>query len=864
MENILYKRDALGQLPIIEVVPDLQKVLADRRKAILAAPPGSGKTTGVPIALLQEKWLAGRSILMLEPRRLAARLAAERLAWLLDEPLGRTVGYAIRFERKVSSATRIEVVTEAILTRRLQHDPSLTGIGAVLFDEFHERSIHADLGLALCLDVQQGLREDLRILVMSATLDVERLKGLLGDAGVVSGKGRSFPVAIIHEPESGRPDLKRTFRNGYSGREVASKAAAAAHRAVNERGGNILVFLPGSGEIKNCEKRLKIALREESVDILPLYGNLPKKSQEAAILPAARGRRKIVLATPIAETSLTIEGIGTVVDSGWMKAPRFDPNSGLSRLLPQRISKASADQRAGRAGRLGPGICYRLWSEYQHGNLKSHSDPEILSTDLAPLALELANWGVNDTGQLQWLDKPPKGHYRQAVELLRQLDALDRKEAITEMGRRMAALPVHPRLAHMLLQAKQLGLSGLGCMLAALVEEQEVVRYTEDSSPVDLEYRLHLLEAFQKKDLRQVRQFGGDATVLQRVTLSAARLGSLLHEGKMPLSFYESRDIGRLLSFAYPDRIALLRRGSRHRYLLENGRGAVLPESDALCSSPFLVAARLDAGMVEGRIFLAASLDEKHLLHDHAHRMEKKNTAFWDEQLQAVAAVEELRLGSLILRQQKIAEPDRREVNRLLMAAVRNSGLSLLPWSEEARQLQARICCLRDWLPGEDWPDMGDGALLDTLDLWLAPYTEGIASRQQLQQINLGQILLHMLDWQKQRLADELAPEKIMVPSGSRKKIRYAQGEAPVLAVRLQEMFGLADTPRVCRGKVALTLHLLSPAQRPIQVTRDLKGFWDRTYKEVKKELQGRYPRHHWPEDPWKAQPTAKAKKRRR
>jgi len=863
MENNLYKRDALRRLPIIEVLPELRKVLADGRRAILAAPPGSGKTTGVPIALLQEKWLAGHSILMLEPRRLAARLAAERLAWLLDEPVGKTVGYNIRFERKVSASTRVEVVTEGILTRRLQKDPSLSGIGAVLFDEFHERSIHADLGLALCLDVQQGLRDDLRILVMSATLELERLGELLGDAGVVKGRGRSFPVAIFHEPEPDRPDLKRIILNGYSGREVALKAAAATCRAAAEQEGDILVFLPGSSEIKSCQKQLRITLQAASVDIFPLYGNLPKNSQEAAIRPSAEGRRKIVLATPIAETSLTIEGIGTVVDSGWMKAPRFDPNSGLSRLLPQRISKASADQRAGRAGRLGPGVCYRLWSEYQHGNLKSHSDPEILFADLASLALEMANWGVSDTSRLQWLDKPPRGHYSQAVELLQQLDALDRKGAITEMGRRMAVLPVHPRLAYMLRQAKQLGMGTLGCLLAALIEEQEVVRYTEDSSPVDLEYRLHLLEAFQKKDLRQVRQFGGDAAVLQRVTLSAARLGSLLHERKMPLLSYEGKDIGRLLSFAYPDRIALLRPGSRHRYLLENGRGAFLPESDALCSLPFLVAARLDAGRVEGRIFLAASLEEKHLLHDHAHRMVKKKTAFWDGQLQAVVAVEELRLGSLILRQQKATEFDRREVNRLLMAAIRDSGLTLLPWSEEARQLQGRICCLRDWQPDVDWPDMSNGALLDTLDQWLAPYTEGIAGRQQLQQINLLQILLHMLDWQKQRLADELAPEKIMVPSGSRKKIRYAPGEAPVLAVRLQEMFGLADTPRVCKGKVSLTLHLLSPANRPIQVTGDLKGFWERTYKEVKKELQGRYPRHHWPKDPWKAPPTAKAKKRR-
>jgi len=597
------------------------------------------------------------------------------------------------------------------------------------------------------------------------------------------------------------------------------------------------------------------------IDVLPLYGALPKERQQAAIEPAAPGRRKIVLATPIAETSLTIEGISAVVDSGWRKTPRFDPNSGLSRLLPERISKAAAEQRAGRAGRLKPGVCYRLWSEHDQHHLREHTEAEILATDLAPLALDLANWGIAGPQQLQWLDPPPEGPYRQAVELLRELEALDDKGSITETGRRMAALPLHPRLAHMLLKAEDLELGGLGCMLAALIEERDAVRYGSENAPVDLEYRVDLLAAFERGERQLVRRLGGDAAVLRRASDSVRQLRRLLRVEK-PRREFSSAAVGRLLAFAYPDRIGALREGSRNRYLLAGGRGALLPETDQLCGTPLLVAPFLDAVRVEGRIFLAASLQEEFLEKDHARRLVRERKAFWDEERREPVVVETLGLGALQLRRRKVKSTDRRLLVEVMAEAVRASNLTLLPWTEESRQFQARICCLSDWLPEENWPDLSDAALCAGLEQWLLPYLESLGGKLELNRLQPEKMLRAMLDWRLLQLADELAPEKITVPSGSKKKVLYRIGEAPVLAVRLQEMFGLADTPRICRGRIPLTLHLLSPAQRPIQVTSDLKGFWDRTYNEVKKELKGRYPRHHWPDDPWRAQPTARAKPR--
>ncbi|MEJ2689692.1 MAG: ATP-dependent helicase HrpB, partial [Deltaproteobacteria bacterium] len=552
----------------------------------------------------------------------------------------------------------------------------------------------------------------------------------------------------------------------------------------------------------------------------------------------------------------------TVVDSGWAKTVRFNPNTGLSRLVPVQITKASAEQRAGRAGRLSPGCCYRLWDEYQQQGMKDHPEPEILEADLAPLALELANWGVGPDA-LAWLNPPPAKHYLQAQGLLHTLGALDSNNRVTAAGRRMTELPVHPRLAHMLLASEKLGLANLACLLAALLEERDVLHYRPGGQSVDLGYRLHVLEAFLAGNRGEVQQFGGDPALLERVVNAARRLAEVVVGRAGKKAPLQERAGARLLSFAYPDRIAMLRENSRTRYLLANGRGVALAEADLLAGSPFLAAARLDAGQVEGRLHLAARLEEEDLLFDHRDRIGRDQSVSWDEQRQAVSAVEELRLESLVLKRRPLAKADPEKITAVLLAKIRDSDLTLLPWSERTRQLQARVICLAAWLPTEDWPAMEDEDLTASLEQWLQPYVEGICSAAQLHRLDLYSILRNKLSWHQQQRLEALAPEQFTVPSGSRKKLRYSAGEPPVLAVRLQEMFGLGDTPRICNGKIAVILHLLSPAQRPLQVTGDLKGFWDRTYPEIKKELKGRYPRHHWPDDPWEAQPTARAKSRK-
>ncbi len=734
-------------------------------------------------------------------------------------------------------------------------------MGLVIFDEFHERSIHADLGLALCLDIQHGLRQELRIMVMSATLEVARLAGVLGDAAVVIGRGRSYPIRIIYQPPAGKYPAGKPHNPGFSSTTLARRTAALVRKAYAEQQGDILVFLPGSGEIRAVESLLRAASELEQAAVRPLFGSLAKSVQEEAIRPSKGGRRRIVLATPIAETSLTIEGISTVVDSGWARTVRFNPNTGLSRLVPVRITKASAEQRAGRAGRLGPGYCYRLWDAFQQQTLQDHPEPEILEADLAPLALELTNWGAGPEA-LTWLDPPPAKHYAQALALLHSLGAVDGHGRITEAGRRMAELPVHPRLAHMLLASEKLALANLACLLAALLEERDVLHYRAEGQTVDLGYRLHVLEAFLAGKREGVRQFGGDPAALERVVAAARRLAEVVGRGGKKKSLPE-RAAARLLSFAYPDRIAMLRENSRSRYLLANGRGVTLAETDSLAGSPFLAVARLDAGQVEGRLQLAARLEEEDLLFDHRERMSLQQSVLWDEQRQAVSAVEELRFDALVLKKRPLAKADPEKVATVLLEKIRASNLLLLPWSERVRQLQARVICLAAWHPAEAWPPMTDTDLAASLEQWLRPYLDGIGNAAQLQRLDLGQILKNRLSWHQQQRLEELAPEQLTVPSGSRKKLRYTAGEPPVLAVRLQEMFGLGDTPLICGGRIAVILHLLSPAQRPLQVTRDLRGFWDRTYPEIRKELKGRYPRHHWPEDPWQARPTGRAKPRK-
>lgn len=838
----------MQDLPINAVLPELCDALAGSSSVVLSAPPGSGKTTIVPLELLRQGWLKGQSILLLEPRRLAARAAAMRMAELLGEPVGETVGYRVRFDSKVSARTRIEVVTEGILTRRLQQDPELNGVGLVIFDEFHERSLQADLGLALCLDSQQGLREELKLLVMSATLDTEAVSSLLGGAPVIVGEGESYPV--VHHYLDAPP---RT--------EIWDATVRGVRKALAEQRGDLLVFLPGSREIRRVEEILRPELQQAGIDLCPLYGDLSREAQEWAIRPHPEGRQRVVLATSIAETSLTIEGITTVVDAGWSRLPSFDPNSGLTRLETQRVSRAAADQRSGRAGRLGPGSCYRLWSLSEQERLRPHTPPEILDADLAPLTLELAHWGVTEPHILHWIDPPPPGAIAQAKELLQALDALDERGRITPAGGRMVSQAVHPRLAHMLAIGAEQGQGLLAADLAALLSERDLLsRASGQYRSVDIEDRLRLLQLWREQGRGAARRAGGDPAACSRVD----RVSRQLRPGKEKQAQDVALSVGTLLGCAYPDRIARQRGADGWLYLLSSGRAARLPEGDPLASSEYLVAAQLDAGQREGRIFLAASLSLQELREYQAKHIDQRPVVRWDGRSQAVLAQEEERLGALLLSSRPLMDAGPELLTAAMLEGIRQMGLDCLPWSDAVREWQARVLSLRHWQPEGDWPDLSDEALLATLGGWLPPWLDGITRREHLQRLDLAAILRARLDWQQQQAMEELAPTHIQVPSGSRKRLRYRLGEPPVLAVRLQEMFGLADTPAVCHGRVPVMLHLLSPAQRPIQVTQDLRGFWDRTYAEVKKELKGRYPKHHWPDDPWAAQPTARAKPRPR
>jgi len=836
-----------SSLPIDDVLPSLCEALASSQAVVLSAPPGSGKTTVVPLALLQQPWLQGQTILMLEPRRLATRASASRMAELLEEKVGECVGYRVRFDSQVSKHTRIEVVTEGILTRRLQHDPELKGVGLVIFDEFHERNLHADLGLALCLDIIQGLRDDLRLLVMSATLDTAAVSTLLDDAPVVCGDGQSFPVDIQYldtAPKKKLPELTIT----------------AVKRAVSEQQGDILVFLPGVGEIRRVGDGLSGIWSE--IKICPLYGDLSRDAQDQAIRPHPQGLRRVVLATAIAETSLTIEGINTVIDVGWSRLPRFDPNTGLTRLETVRVSRAAADQRAGRAGRLGPGVCYRLWTPSIQSSLQAHTSPEILDADMAPLVLELAQWGVADPAQLSWLDAPPAGAYAQAQDLLKRLDALDEQGRVTAAGRRMASLALHPRLAHMLLQAETVGQGDVAADLAALLSERDLMPKTMgQAKPVDLELRLQLLQRWREQGSQAVIAAGGDARACKQVDkLSRQYRRSLQLKGKPSAG---GTSIGALLANAYPDRVAQLRPASNSSYLLSSGRGASLPEGDQLGGCDYLVAAQLDAGTSEGRIFLAATVALSELKSEQKSHIKTLSKVQWDNREQAVTSCAEDRLGALVLASHPIKKADSEAISQAMLVGIKQMGIDVLPWNDTLRAWQMRVLSLRHWQPDNEWPDVSDKVLIETVESWLAPWLAGISRKKHLQKLDLQAILFSMLDWEKQKLLEQGAPISIQVPSGSRKRLAYQPGEPPVLAVKLQEMFGLADTPTVCWGQVPVVLHLLSPAQRPIQVTQDLRGFWERTYAEVRKELKGRYPKHYWPDDPWCAKPTARAKPRR-
>ena len=833
-------------LPIHSVLPDLQLALA-AGSAVLAAPPGSGKTTIVPLALLNEPWLAGKKILMLEPRRLAARAAAGRMAALLDEQVGQTVGRHIRFDRCVSRQTRIEVLTEGILTRRLQADDALDDVGLIIFDEFHERSLQADLALALCLDLRQ-IRDDLRLLAMSATLDAAALADMLGTTGpapVIVGQGRQHEVRI---------DYLQREAKGRIG-EVGARGVALA---LSEHPGDVLAFFPGAGEIRDAQRLLQDDPACRGLLILPLFGDLAQTDQDRAILPDPEGRRRIILATSIAETSLTIEGVGCVVDVGWSRLPAFDPGSGLGRLTTVRVSKAAAAQRAGRAGRLGPGYCLRLWTAAEQHSLTEFHPPEIRSVDLADLALELALWGVTDPGELQWLDPPREGPYQQAREVLQSLNALDAAGRITDVGRQLAGLPLHPRLGHMLIQAQTMGQGALACDLAGLLSERDPLKRDGQAATADVGVRLHLLELWRRKGDRATRDAGGDPVICRRIDQAARMWRPLLGRNQ------ETRDldaVSTLLVFAYPERIARRRSGQKLRYQLASGRGAALAPTDPLVASEYLIAPHLDAGHREGRIFLAESLDLAEIKRRHPQLLQTSDQVAWDAGNARVAAMRRVMLGEIVVEEQPLAKVDPEAASQALLSGIAGMGLSCLPWTREARQLQARIHSLGNWRPDGEWPDVRDQALIKDLG-WLAPYLGGIARADQLSRLNLAEIFRNWLGWEKRRQLEQEAPETIAVPSGSSIRIEYQIDGPPLLAVRIQEMFGLKETPAVCSGRAPLLLHLLSPARRPIQVTADLAGFWQRGYPEVKKELKGRYPKHYWPDDPLVAEAVRGVKRK--
>ena len=836
-------------LPISTVLPELVAQLARTRIAVVQAAPGAGKSTQVPLALLAASWLGDGGIVMLEPRRLAARAVAARMAELCGEALGETIGYRVRFENKISARTRVEVVTEGILARRLQHDPALDGVRVVILDEFHERHLQTDLALALVRDIQRGLREDLRLVIMSATVDAAALAARLrtaddaSDITVVTSAGRSYPVTIHYQAREPQGD-------------IAQLAATTAREALAAHAGDVLVFLPGAGEIRAAQRAL--ANTDNEFDVHALYGDLSLAEQDRALRPVA-GRRKIILSTPIAETSLTIAGVGVVVDSGWMRTPRFDARSGLTRLETVRVSQASAAQRAGRAGRVGPGVCYRLWTETIQRGLVAQAPPEIAAADLAPLALELAQWGA-DVQQLLWLDPPPAIGYEQGRALLRTLGALDARNALTATGRAMAALPLHPRLACMAVAAPP-ALLPLACDVAALLSERDLFR-AQRASAIDLRLRCEALAAFRRGAAPPEAERAACAQVA-RAAQQYRRLLSAPSGDDATIADNDS--VGVLLAFAYPDRIAQRRRDGDVRYLLANGRGVRLPPNDALRAAEFLVAPQVELGSQgDGTVYLAAPISLAALRTHFATRCETVNETRWDAQQQAVLAQCEERLGALVLSVRALAQPDAEASRACMLQGIRSLGAEVLPWTPEARAWQARVQCMRSWFADEAWPDVSDAGLWQRLEAWLGPYLDQVTRRAHLARLDLATILRAQLDWPQQRRLDEAAPTHLTVPSGSRVAVQYTPDQPPVLAVKLQELFGLADTPRVALGKIPVSLHLLSPARRPIQITQDLRGFWERTYPEVKKELKGRYPRHPWPDDPWSATPTARAHKRPR
>jgi ATP-dependent helicase HrpB len=818
-------RDFESPLPIDDALPALTDALRSREAAVLVAPPGAGKTTRVPLALIDEPWVKGGKIIVLEPRRLAARAAAERMAKTLGEKTGDTVGLRVRFGSRVSNKTRIEVVTEGIFTRMILDDPELKGIAAVLFDEFHERSLDADLGLAFARDAQQGLREDLKILVMSATLDGARVGKLLGDAPVVESLGRAYPVETRYLPREARSPLE-------------PQVADAVMRALRAETGSVLVFLPGQAEIRRTEALLAEKITEPTTDIVALYGALDAQVQDRAIEPSPPGRRKVVLATSIAETSLTIEGVRIVIDSGLARVPRFEPGVGLTRLETVRVSRASADQRRGRAGRISPGICYRLWAEPETASLEAYARPEILSADLSSFALDLAQWGVTDPATLAFLDPPPQAAYSEARKLLTEIAALDDRGRLTEEGASLRALPLPPRLARMVVDAAREGEGERAAQIAMLVTERGL-----GGNDVDLSHRL---DQFRRDRSRRAEEARGMARRW------ANEAGDKTSAGET--------SVGALLALAYPDRVAKSRGGGQGGFLLANGRGAMLDPALSLAREPFIVAAELSGTAAQARILLAAAISPAEIERLFADRIEARAEVTVDPATLSLRGRKARRLGAIALSEQIAPVEASPENATKLAVAIATAGLDRLPWSKHLNQWRDRVMFLRK-SEGDEWPDLSNEALAESASEWLAPVFADKTALKELGADELSNAAMELLLWNLRRRLDAEAPTHFEAPTGTQAPIDYQAEAGPSISIRVQELFGLNKHPAIAGGRVPLVIELLSPAHRPVQVTRDLPGFWRGSYDAVKAEMRGRYPRHPWPDDPASAIPTRRAKR---
>lgn len=817
-------------LPVSEIIPEVKKHLSASNSLIIQAPPGAGKSTLLPLALLDEPWLKGKKIIMLEPRRLATKSIAQRMADMLGEDVGKTVGYRIRFESAISNQTRLEVITEGILTRMMHQDNALEEVGLVIFDEFHERNLFSEVALALAREVQQVLRPDLRILLMSATIDAEQLSQLLGSK-VIQSQGRQYPVEI-------------NYLNEVDEYAIGEDTARQIIPLTKKHTGDFLVFLPGQGEIKKTEEILKRALPEDV--IVPLFGQLSPSEQNRAILPHPSGKRKIVLSTDIAETSLTIEGVRVVVDSGFAKSNRFDARSGLSRLVLHRISKDSADQRSGRAGRLSSGHSYRLWSKANQAQLAEYRTPELLEADLTSLVLDMKAWGKEDIRSMTWLTPPPAGTLALSEKVLEAIDAVEAGK-LTDHGKEIHQLPVHPRIAHMLIYAKRMNQLALATDIAAVLEERDPL---PADAGVDLNLRIDALRKFRDRGVSMSR-----IKKIEKVATQYRRLFNIQPENK-PADPWAT---GLLLAYAYPERIAAARPGNNAQFQLSNGKIAQIGHRDDLAHESWLAVAHVDAREGLGKIWMAAPLNPK----DLAPMLKTKEVLEWDRKKGGLIAHSEIRIGAIILGTRPLQKFDKSLAKQAILEAIQEEGQFLLDWNEEVMQLIFRVQSLKKWNPEQNWPDWSVETLCQSSPEWLEPYLENISKNEDFKKLDLSQILLHSLSFEQQQLLESLAPSKITVPSGSQIRLEYKEeGVTPLLSVRLQELFGLLDTPKVNQGKVAVLIEMLSPGYKPVQLTQDLKSFWANGYFEVKKELKRRYPKHEWPEDPISAEAVRGVKKR--